>query len=387
MPLVYDELRRIAAGYIRGERPGRTLQATALTRTFLLFLFGSLVAAAPACTRAAPAPEPSDEITVIPVTARPAEIGGLRAVIHATGIVTPSQGAEFLATPPDTARVLEVAKAEGDQVAAGDILVRFDAGAASANVARQRADLASAQALAENARIAQARMRDFVERGLVARQEIDRADRDLADAQAGVARAQSALTAAEAVAARAVVRAPFAGIVSNRLKNPGDIAFTTDAVVRVVDPRRLEVVAIVADADVPRVVPGASARLKSGNLVIPLAVAGRADNAVTPGTPTVRLTFVEPSSLAPDLAVEVDIDAEERLGAVFVPVEALVRSGREVLLYVAAGNTAERRVVTVGVETDERAEIASGLEAGELVITRGQNGLEDGATISVDLGN
>jgi RNA polymerase sigma factor (TIGR02999 family) len=30
MPLVYDELRRIAAGYMRRERPGQTLQATAL---------------------------------------------------------------------------------------------------------------------------------------------------------------------------------------------------------------------------------------------------------------------------------------------------------------------------------------------------------------------
>ncbi len=30
MPLVYDELRRIASRYIRGERPGQTLQATAL---------------------------------------------------------------------------------------------------------------------------------------------------------------------------------------------------------------------------------------------------------------------------------------------------------------------------------------------------------------------
>jgi RNA polymerase sigma factor (TIGR02999 family) len=30
MPLVYDELRRIAASYIRGERQGQTLQATAL---------------------------------------------------------------------------------------------------------------------------------------------------------------------------------------------------------------------------------------------------------------------------------------------------------------------------------------------------------------------
>jgi RNA polymerase sigma factor (sigma-70 family) len=30
MPLVYDELRRIAAGYVSRERPGQTLQATAL---------------------------------------------------------------------------------------------------------------------------------------------------------------------------------------------------------------------------------------------------------------------------------------------------------------------------------------------------------------------
>jgi len=172
--------------------------------------------------------------------------------------------------------------------------------------------------------------------------------------------------------------------------NPGDLASTTDTVLRVVDPRRLDVVAIVADADVPRVVPGASARLKMGSLVARLTVAGHAGNDVTPDTATVRLTFVEPSTVPVDIAVEVDIDAEERLGAVFVPAEALVRSGDkaggEAVLFVAAGNTAKRRAVTVGVETDERAEITSGIKAGELVITRGQAGLQDGAAISVDLG-
>ena len=329
----------------------------------------------------------------MPVTARPAEVGSLRAVIHTTGIVTPSQGAEFLVTPQETARILEVTKAEGDQVAAGDILVRFDAGSATANVARQRADVAAAQVLAENARVAHARMRDFVDRGLVARQEIDRADRDLADAQAGVARAQSGLAAAEAAAARAIVRAPFSGVVANRFKNPGDVASITDAVLRVVDPRRMEVMATVPSADIPRVVPGASARLTAGGgLVIRLNVVGCAPNVTAqPGTAPVRLTFAEASTVPPDTSVEVDIDAEERVGAIFVPTEVLVRSGekagREAVLFVAAGNTAERRAVMVGVETDERAEITSGIKAGELVITRGQAGLQDGAAISVDLGN
>ena len=345
--------------------------------------------AAAGCRRATPPPEPAREPTVVPVTARPAEIGSLRAVIHTTGIVTASQGAEFLVTTPETARILEVTKAEGDQVGSGEILVRFEAGSAAANVARQRADLAGAQALAENARIAQTRTRDFVERGLVARQEIDRADRELADAQAGVARAQAALAAAEATAGRAIVRAPFAGMVANRFKNPGDVASTTDTVLRVVDPRRLEVTATVASADVPRVVAGASARLVGSDAgVVGLTVVGRAGNVdAQSGTAPVRLTFVEPPAVRVDTAVEVDIDAEERAGAVFVPAEAVVRSGREAVLFVAAGNTAERRPVTVGVETDERAEVTSGIRAGELVITRGQSGLQDGAAISVDLGH
>jgi RND family efflux transporter MFP subunit len=326
----------------------------------------------------------------VPVTARPAEIGSLRAVIHSTGIVTPAQGAEFLVVPPETTRILDVTKAEGDQVASGDVLVRFEAASANANVARQRAELAGAQALDENARIAQQRIRDFVERGLVARQEIDRADRELADAQAGVARAQSALAAAEAAAARAIVRAPFAGVVANRFKNPGDMASSADAVLRIVDPRRLEVTATVPSADVPRVVAGASARLVGGGDagIIRLAVIGRAGNIdAQSGNAPVRLTFVEPPAVRVDAAVEVDIDAEERLGAVFVPAEAVVRSGRDAALFIAAGNTAERRAVTLGVETDERVEITSGLKAGELVVTRGQAALEDGAAISVDRGN
>src|SRR5688572_15783967 len=40
MPLVYDELRRIAAGYVRGERPGQTLQATALVNEAFVRMAG-----------------------------------------------------------------------------------------------------------------------------------------------------------------------------------------------------------------------------------------------------------------------------------------------------------------------------------------------------------
>jgi len=41
-------------------------------------------------------------------------------------------------------------------------------------------------------------------------------------------------------------------------------------------------------------------------------------------------------------------------------------------------------VVTTGLSDADSVEIVSGVEAGELVITRGQGGLADGAAISVD---
>ena len=75
--------------------------------------------------------------------------------------------------------------------------------------------------------------------------------------------------------------------------------------------------------------------------------------------------------------------AEERVNVLFVPAEAVVRSGRETVVYVAAGDKAERRPVTIGVETEERVEVTAGITAGELVITQGQNGLQDGDTITV----
>lgn len=40
MPLVYDELRRLAASYLRHERPGYTLQATALVHEAYVRLIG-----------------------------------------------------------------------------------------------------------------------------------------------------------------------------------------------------------------------------------------------------------------------------------------------------------------------------------------------------------
>jgi RND family efflux transporter MFP subunit len=352
-------------------------------------LTASLILLAAACGRE-PAPgSATTEELITPVGAQPAVVGRVRAVMHASGIVTPAADAEFVVTAPEAARIVEITHAEGEPVGAGELLVRFDIPSINNDVTRQRADVARLRADYENARVTQARARDLAERGLIARRELEDAERALADAQAAVARAEAAQAGAERAATRAIVRAPFAGIVVKRLHHPGDLVSgaATDPILRIVDPRRLEVAASVPVKDLSRVLPGATARLAGTPSPVELHVVSRPGpgDARPDGTVAVRLAATAPTALTVDTPVQVDIDLEERADAVLVPLEAIVRRGTQTSVFVAAGDTAERRDVTVGVTDDDGVEITSGVRAGELVITRGHSGLEQGTKISVDV--
>jgi RND family efflux transporter MFP subunit len=198
------------------------------------------------------------------------------------------------------------------------------------------------------------------------------------------------LAASEALAGRAIVRATFDGVVARRLHNPGDLVEATvgDPVLRVIDPRRLEVVASVPIADASRVEVGAPARLASapGNAstVNLKVVSGPAAVEIGTATIPVRLGFVGQADLPAGTPVQVDIDAEQHRNAVLVPAVAIVREGEETAVFVASGGKAQRRAVQIGIADGTHVEIVSGVKAGEMVIVDGQAGLPDDAAITID---
>ena len=340
------------------------------------------------CRRQAAVEDTSGATLAIPVVAAPAQSGAIRTVVHAGGLITAPPDAEFLAVTLEPGTILDMPRMEGESVASGDLLVRLDIPSATLNVARQQADLARAQATFENARTAQARARDLVERGLVPRVDLDAADRELADAQAAVARAQAALTEAQTNASRGQIRAPFAGIVVKRFHNPGDVVqgLASDPILRFVDASRLEVTATVPAEDAGRVAQGATARVAdvTSGPPVRLTVASRAPASREGTDVLVRLLFAEPTTLQVETVVQVDIDAEERANAVFVPAEAVVREGAVSFVYLVAGDKAVKRAVLTGLQDDTRIEITQGVASGDLVLTQGHIDLPDGATISID---
>ena len=86
-----------------------------------------------------------------------------------------------------------------------------------------------------------------------------------------------------------------------------------------------------------------------------------------------------------DTPVEVDIDAEERTGVVFVPPIALVSPAPDAAVFVVVDAVAQRRAVKTGVTTDQGVEITAGLRPGELVITRGQGSVKDGSQVTAEV--
>lgn len=348
------------------------------------------VAASVACRGAAD--EEVDSESVVDVRTAPARLGDIQAVVRATAVVTPAPGADLVVVAPEAARIAEIPHAAGEAVHTGDLLVRFDIPGAIADVQKQQAEVARAEAAVETTRAAAARARDLFERGVAARREVEESTRAVADAEAALVEARASLDAARAIAGRSAVHATFDGVIARRQHNPGDFVepAAADPVLRVIDPRRLEIVASVPLADTPRITVGAPAHLDGAtgaarDLALSVLAPPTAVEAGAAAAP-VRLRPGRPVPLPVGTPVQVVIEAEHHHQVVLVPRAAIVREGDETAVFVARDGKAHRQPVTLGLTDGEQVEIVTGLAAGEPVIVDGQAGLPDDAAIRIATG-
>jgi RND family efflux transporter MFP subunit len=333
--------------------------------------------------------EEVDATAAVPVTVQVARRGAIHRVVQATGLVKPATGAELVVTAPQSARIAEMPKGVGERVRRGDLLVRFDIPSIQADTAARGAEVARGEARLTQARSNFERLQGLFERGIAAKKEVEDARRELADAQASLGEAKSARAAASDLAGRARVRAPFDGVVAERAHNPGDLVEPgPDAVLRLLDPARLQVEAPVPLAQLGGVAVGNPARVRGPGDAVSGAKAAKViarAAAVDPTTSSagVRLAFTGGTNLPAGTPVEVEIAGEEHRDAVIIPMAAVVQEGPETFVYsVDAQNHAHRVAVQLGITSGPEAEVLSGLAAGARVVVQGQNGLPDGAAVT-----
>jgi RND family efflux transporter MFP subunit len=348
-----------------------------------------------ACLACGGGKAPDEEIATTgeaPVTVQPAVVTDVEQTVSVTGTVQSAPGTDLMVVAPLAGRIAEIPPAAGDHVRRGDLLVRFDIPSLGEDQAAKEAAVRSAQARVATARAAVARLTTLVEHGVAAQRELDDARREATQADADLDAARAARVAAADLARRAVVRAPFAGVVAQRSHNPGDLvdAAAGDPILRLVDPSRVEVVASVPAAVAPSVRAGNAARIKvpggSGDVAAGIpGVVATAPSVIDPvtSTATARIGLRSPTFLPPGLAVEITLATALHKQVVAIPAAAVVQEGPEAFVFVVdAQHKAHRRSVVLGISDGVRTEVLRGVTAGERVVVEGQLGLPDGATVA-----
>jgi len=78
-----------------------------------------------------------------------------------------------------------------------------------------------------------------------------------------------------------------------------------------------------------------------------------------------------------------DLTVKSLPDALTVPIESVITAGADRYVFVVTDGVAHRTAVTIGAETDSRAQVLTGLKAGDQVVTIGATTLADGQRVEV----
>lgn len=271
-------------------------------------------------------------------------------------------------------RVTQLDVFEGDPVQAGQDLVRLDQ-------TLLQAELDKTRATREQKRLDLARLEGLVKRNAVSEDEI-------AQARTAYTVAQAEERLLETRLAYTRIQAPFAGVITQRLVEPGDFVAKDRHLLTLADPDSLIAEVFVSELILPLVKVGdpATVRIDAlGDARFPARVLRiHPTLAETSRQAIVELTLDPiPGGARAGQFVRATLDtaAVERL---LVPFPALRRDrAGEFVWLVSPEGKATRRAVRSGLRFADRVEILDGLEPGERVITRGFLGLNEGKAVKV----
>ncbi len=213
-------------------------------------------------------------------------------------------------------------------------------------------------------------------------------------AQQAMGVASQALALAEHHLAAAELTAPFGGLVSFDGEVEKGAGVTPGAaVMTLVDPDRLAFEAAVYETDIALVAKGQAATVSLDSFVERIFT-GRVTRIKTAAQSTgsgtvafgVRVSFASGDArLFTGMSGSTDIEVEAIPDALSVPIESvLTDGGRRVVFVLRSDDTVHRQEVTIGASTDTAAQVLSGLQAGNRVVTTGASALTDGQRVRTD---
>lgn len=288
--------------------------------------------------------------------------------IEVTGTVRAQQRAQIAAKLMGAIEEMPVAL--GQRVRAGDLLVKLAADEVSARVEQVRTQLNTARRDLERERALQAQ-------GASTNETV----RNLEDR---VTTGEAQVREAETMLGYAILRAPFDGIVTGKLANPGDLTHPGRPLLELDGVGAFEIHAgvpeslaakLVVGAQVPVAIPATGVSF-SGKLAELSSAADAAARSVA-----VKIAVPSEAEVRSGQFARVRIPGPSR-PAMWVPDSAVTLFGQmERVFLVGADGRAVLRLVKTGARRDGRVEIISGLAEGDRVVVAPPHGLQEGQPV------
>ena len=351
-------------------------------------------------------------VTVAPVlasdTAERLEAGGVLAAQESASV-----SSRLVAT------IVSVRVKAGDRVRTGDVLVTLDAQDVTQHAHQARAGAVAAEKALTQARAEQSaveaehrlalawqkRIATLHARNSATDQERDEAEARLSAAAARLAGAQAGIEGADAqfASARAAVgvataiesftmlRAPFDGLVTERLTDPGNLASPGIPLLRIESDGARQVVVRVDEARAAYVQPGGRVRVLTDAIDELAADDEGVEGVVAEVARAVgadQRTFTVKVSVPPAVTARSGSFARVVFGgaprrALTVPAAAVQRHGQVSSVYVVQDGVARLRLIHVGDSSSQGVEVLAGLDAGESVVVSPPTRLVDGAGVAI----
>ena len=277
---------------------------------------------------------------------------------------------------------------EGDWVKEGQILVKLNDVKIKATIAQLEARLRQMEVQLANSERTLQRKEPLVKEDLISKQDFD-------DLQSKIEIEKATLKEIRAERAHnrelfddTEVRAPFAGVASERKISVGDFLRIGDPVVHLVQLNPLEVSFRVDEKYKTNLYPRQKVTMSVA------AYPGKKFQGevyfISPDIDIATRTFLvksrianETNALNPGMFAEVTIVTEVHKNALVVPWESVIQLEDETYLYVVNTKMAKKVPVKLGLVSGGIAEVFGNLKAGQSVVREGKYALRDGAAVKI----
>ncbi|TAK96769.1 MAG: efflux RND transporter periplasmic adaptor subunit [Verrucomicrobia bacterium] len=333
-----------------------------------LFLLAGLLLIAAGCGRKT---EPAPPLSLPAASVRLQAIESVKRVATEEVVGTVRAKLRSVIEAKVSGKIEQLLVVPGQQVKAGEVLAVIDA-----REVKARYD--QAVALRQQADADLKRLTSLFEQKILSQSEFD-------NAQAKARVAVAAVTEAETMLSYTKVAAPFAGVITRKHADVGDLATPGKPLLDMEDSTALRL-----EADVPEAVVG---KLKLGDK-LPVRISALETNLegaiseIAPAADSASRTFLVKLDLpgAPGLRAgqfgRVAMPVGET-SALRVPATAVVQRGQMEIVFVARDGKARLRLVKSGKRIGGEVELVSGVEAGEKIVVEGAAGLVDGQPLTV----